>query len=454
MNGGANVVAVTAPCSTPPGNSVGVRFRLSRRRSAGPAGTVLGGEVEDYVASVEVYDFGDAPNTYGTTTASNGPSHSILPGAGTRLALGNCVDTEQDAVAPLDATGDDAGLGNLAFGNCLAPGDDEDGVDFGGPLVACQTRGVIVTATANGRLDAWIDWNIDGDFGDAGEQVATNVAVVTGPNTLNVAVPCGLDNGDTYSRFRISTGGGLTPTGPVAGGEVEDHPVLLRNSDFGDAPDSYGTTLAATGARHGISAAGYSLGATVDAEVDGQPSGDALGDGADEDGVTFSATRLTACENITATVVLTDTAGKDEAELDAWVDFDGDGAFNNPRDRIAAGVALVPGSNAVVFTVPCDVPQRLSSYARFRLSTTGIDTPTGPAEDGEVEDYAVELEQPLIGVAKEAVSVERALDDPSEFLVLYRFRVENFSVVPVNAFQLVDSAHRQIRRRVRTRLRR
>ncbi len=268
--------------------------------------------------------------------------------------------------------------------------------------------------------------------------MATNVAVTTGPNVLNVAVPCGLDNGDTYSRFRISTGGGLPPTGTVVGGEVEDHPVLLRNSDFGDAPDSYGTTLAATGARHGIAAAGYSLGATVDAEVDGQPSGDALGDGADEDGVTFSATRLTACESITATVVLTDTAGKDEAELDAWVDFDGDGAFDDPRDRIAAGVDLVPGSNAVVFTVPCDVPQRLATYSRFRLSTTGIDTPTGPAEDGEVEDYAITVEQPLIGVAKEAVSVERAGENAHDFLVLYRFRVENFSVVPISGFQLVE----------------
>jgi hypothetical protein len=438
MVAGANVVAVTAPCSTAPSAGIGARFRLSAAGVAGPAGSVVGGEVEDYLAAVEVYDFGDAPNTYGTTTASTGPSHSILPGPGTPLALGNCVDSEQDAVAPLDATGDDTGLGNLAFGNCAVPGDDEDGVDFGGPLVACQTRGVAIVATANGRLDAWIDWNIDGDFGDAGEQVATNVAVLTGPNTLNVAVPCGLDNGDTFSRFRISTTGGLPPVGTVAGGEVEDHPVLLRNSDFGDAPDSYGTTLANTGARHGISAAGYSLGATVDAEVDGQPSVDALGDGADEDGVAFSNTRLTACESITATVVLTDTAGKDEAELDAWIDFDGDGAFNDPRDRIADGVGLTPGSNAVVFTVPCDVPQSISTYSRFRLSTTGIDTPTGPAEDGEVEDYVVELEQPLIGVAKEAVSVERAGDDPHEFLVLYRFRVESFTVVPVNDFQLVE----------------
>lgn len=433
MNAGANVVSVTAPCSAPPGPA-GARFRLSPAGVPGPAGTVLGGEVEDYLAVVEAYDYGDAPNTYGTTVASNGPNHSIDPAS--PLRLGACVDTEADAATPLDASGDDVTAGGQVFGNCLG-GDDEDGVTFTGAFAACVSRNVIVTAGAAGRLDAWIDWNIDGDFLDAGEQVATNLAVAAGPNNLSVAAPCGLANGSTYSRFRLSPTGGLAPTGRTNGGEVEDHPVELRNTDFGDAPDTYGTTLAANGARHGVRA-GFSLGATVDAEVDGQPSGDALGDGADEDGVTFSATVLTACESITATVTLTNTAGVATPLLDAWVDFDGDGAFDDPRDRIAADVALAAGANAVAFTVPCDIPLRIGTYSRFRLSTKTVDAPTGGATDGEVEDYAIEVEQPLIGVAKEAVSVERAGDDPHEFLVLYRFRAENFSVVPVAGFQLVE----------------
>ena len=38
--------------------------------------------------------------------------------------------------------------------------------------------------------------------------------------------------------------------------------------------------------------------------------------------------------------------------------------------------------------VPCDA-RSVFSYARFRLTSTGVSGPGGPAADGEVEDYAV-----------------------------------------------------------------
>ncbi len=50
---------------------------------------------------------------------------------------------------------------------------------------------------------------------------------------------------------------------------------FLPSSDFGDAPDSYGTTIAADGASHGITA-GLNIGATVDREIDGQPTSQPL----------------------------------------------------------------------------------------------------------------------------------------------------------------------------------
>src|SRR5688572_26304608 len=61
--------------------------------------------------------------------------------------------------------------------------------------------------------------------------------------------------------------------------------------DFGDAPDSYRTTLAFNGARH-IATPNLRLGAAVDAEPDGQPSISATRDDAngvpdDEDGIVF-----------------------------------------------------------------------------------------------------------------------------------------------------------------------
>ena len=59
----------------------------------------------------------------------------------------------------------------------------------------------------NGYLNAWFDFNADGDFDDAGEQIATNVAGTSGssinvPITIPASAPPGVA---TYARFRYST---------------------------------------------------------------------------------------------------------------------------------------------------------------------------------------------------------------------------------------------------------
>src|SRR5262249_29512913 len=63
-------------------------------------------------------------------------------------------------------------------------------------------------------------------------------------------------------------------------------PLSTVPTDFGDAPDSYKTIDSSGGPKHTI-INGFHLGSAVDAESDGQPSATALGDGSDEDGVTF-----------------------------------------------------------------------------------------------------------------------------------------------------------------------
>ncbi len=69
-------------------------------------------------------DYGDAPDTYGTTNGNNGASHVLSNGqtSGTPIIkLGNLVDTELDGQPTVNADGDD-----------LNPetADDEDGVTF------------------------------------------------------------------------------------------------------------------------------------------------------------------------------------------------------------------------------------------------------------------------------------------------------------------------------------
>jgi len=172
--------------------------------------------------------------------------------------------------------------------------------------------------------------------------------------------------------------------------------------DFGDAPNSYKTLLANDGPRHTI-VNGVHLGRTVDAESNGQPDPAALGDDRqgndDDDGVTFT-TLLTPGEP--AFVEVTTST---EGYLNAWIDFDHSGSFDDRQDKIFTDERLTNGMNRLSFRVPTDAVAG-DTFARFRFNTRGLLGPTGPAQDGEVEDYKVSIAQyfePQPGSGKGAV---------------------------------------------------
>ncbi|MDP6545472.1 MAG: FG-GAP-like repeat-containing protein [Phycisphaerae bacterium] len=181
--------------------------------------------------------------------------------------------------------------------------------------------------------------------------------------------------------------------------------------DFGDAPSPYPTTLADNGARH-THAAGAILGAGSDTELDGAPSAGADGDdldGVDDDGVTFGMIHVGQLD--AGVTVNASAAG---SKLDAWIDFNADGTWGGPLEQIADSVALSAGDNAIAFDVPSwavDGP----TYARFRLSTSGGLGPSGPATDGEVEDYQVTIASPSLadGVFGEQNVISTAADRPT-----------------------------------------
>ena len=81
---------------------------------------------------------------------------------------------------PLGVAATDFGSGQLELN-----GDDEDGVLLGAfnPLSVTQVE---VTASAAGLLDAWIDFNLDGDFDDPGEQIFASQQLVEGANAFEV----------------------------------------------------------------------------------------------------------------------------------------------------------------------------------------------------------------------------------------------------------------------------
>ena len=116
-------------------------------------------------------------------------------------------------------------------------GDDEDGVmnpdDPTGAAIGFLSpyvkRDIVVTASASGLLDAWIDFNRDGDWDDAAEQIFASQQLEAGANTLTITTPFAPDFivGDSFARFRISSLGGLRPTGLASDGETEDYKVEL-----------------------------------------------------------------------------------------------------------------------------------------------------------------------------------------------------------------------------------
>jgi len=159
-------------------------------------------------------DFGDAPDpTYPTLLANNGARHVVVPG----IFLGTNLDAELDGQPNAIATGDD-----------LAASDDEDGVTFLTLLTPGSNATVLVVASTNGLLNAWMDFNANGSWTNAGEQIFTNQPLVAGANLLTVAVPVASSSGtNIFARFRFSSAGGLSYTGPALDGEVEDYAVTI-----------------------------------------------------------------------------------------------------------------------------------------------------------------------------------------------------------------------------------
>ncbi|WP_305814640.1 GEVED domain-containing protein [Photobacterium leiognathi] len=79
------------------------------------------------------------------------------------------------------------------------------------------------------QLFAWIDWNRDGDWNDAGEQIINNATAAEGINTAAVTVPAGASLGYSYVRVRAcSTDTSCnSPIGEASDGEVEDYRMFI-----------------------------------------------------------------------------------------------------------------------------------------------------------------------------------------------------------------------------------
>jgi len=163
------------------------------------------------------HDFGDAPDSYSTLLASGGPVHGYVQGYG----LGAQLDADADGKPTTLADGDD---------NAFS--DDEDGVVFkstpspGKPFdFTVSVR--VPSFTPAGSLNAWMDFNRDGDFADAGEKIIAGRVLGTGTYAFSINVPASAVLGRTYLRFRYGMETNIGFGGSAVKGEVEDYSVIV-----------------------------------------------------------------------------------------------------------------------------------------------------------------------------------------------------------------------------------
>ncbi|WP_234400150.1 GEVED domain-containing protein [Shewanella marina] len=179
-----------------------------------------------------INDYGDAPDTFATTAASNGANHALSD----ELFIGAIkADQDNDGQPNITALGDDNN------GN-----DDEDGlatIPVLSPSMTNWSLDVPVTNTTgtDATLYAWVDHDVDGKF-QADEMTSVNVPNNTNNsnvtlNWTNLSDGTSGDVGDSYIRLRLTTDD-LNSTqadnaattdvdersqGDANNGEVEDH---------------------------------------------------------------------------------------------------------------------------------------------------------------------------------------------------------------------------------------
>lgn len=204
--------------------------------SAAAATLVYGGTNASFLLESDNADVGDAPISYGN------PTHTL-----SGIRLGASVDADSGLLNSPNANGDDTN--NT---------DDENGVTLTPLLPIGQTTIVPVSVqNASGFLSAWFDWNVDGDFNDAGEQMVAAQAVAVGTVNLAIAVPTGAVIGPTFARFRVCTNNTAldncnTPVGTVQSGEVEDYQfqvgrtLTVNKTTIGGAGGPFGFALTNT----------------------------------------------------------------------------------------------------------------------------------------------------------------------------------------------------------------
>ena len=209
----------------------------------------------------------------------------------------------------------------------------------------------------------------------------------------------GATNDAVCGSFRVNgtvsqvsfTVNGETTDGVTTTGNVDEYLVFATaDTDYGDAPATYDAGNAARAVLSDIR-----LGTTVDADdtttldatTNAAAGVGATNDGGD-DGVTLAALP-TIATSYSATVALSGASAA--GEVCGWIDVNKNGVFD-AGERQCSAVSVGQTSATLTWTGLSGLTAG-TTYARFRVGYNVAQTqsPTGAADSGEVEDYALPI---------------------------------------------------------------
>lgn len=282
--------------------------------------------------------------------------------------------------------------------------------------------------SASNAVTVYIDYNGNGILDTSGANPEPS-ALTQADGTFSIESEIGgsydVRIDDSTPLTITSPASGAIPVTVVVGEVISDLQFGVydsRTQDFGDL-EGYPTLLSEDGARHVVMDGVY-LGSRVDIDSDGMPTSDARGDdftGVNDDDGVFLLSDITAGNEFDIQV----TASGEGASLNAWIDFNNDGDWDDAGEQIFDDLTLILDQrNILTVMAPADVdPTATQLAARFRWGPFGLSY-DGPANSGEVEDYLLAVETPVnirgeVRNDTDGDAVFDATDAPVEGVIVY-----------------------------------
>ncbi|MGB3464913.1 MAG: GEVED domain-containing protein, partial [Cyclobacteriaceae bacterium] len=242
---GVGSSTATLSWSTVPGASYDVRYRVAGTSSWT---TVAAGSSSANLSGLAVSTAYEAQVRSNCTDGSVSAYSSTINFTTTAVQLnycasnGNSIADEYISRVQLGSINNVTGASASGYGNYTAQSTD---------LTKGTSNTITITPTWTGTLynegySVFIDYNQDGDFTDAGEQVFSLAPSQATPVSGNFTVPAGAADGTT--RMRVSMSYNATPAacGAFDFGEVEDYTVNIVGATADTQAPTAATGLAAS----------------------------------------------------------------------------------------------------------------------------------------------------------------------------------------------------------------